>query len=144
MQGRRKQPPKQACASIEIIVVAPLHTQRDGWHSHSSRIVPLPVCRAKGVRGSTSRSYAGGAAKAVTGAVVVQDEVRLPNTRHLKIYFARQAMQVAAPAEQEQVRRVLAGRLQEARQVLGNPSKHLSNQENGSSSVPVGRVSPAA
>ncbi|MBT9154612.1 MAG: hypothetical protein DDT39_01291 [Firmicutes bacterium] len=70
-------------------------------------------------QGRKSNTYASGAAKSITGAVVVRDEVRLPNTRHLNIHRARQAVKVAAPAEQDQARRVLAGRLQEARQVLG-------------------------
>ncbi|MBX3660586.1 MAG: RNA-directed DNA polymerase [Ramlibacter sp.] len=70
-------------------------------------------------QGRKSKTYASGAAKSITGAVVVRDEVRLPNTRHLNIHRARQAVAVAAPAEQDQARRVLAGRLQEARQVLG-------------------------
>lgn len=74
-----------------------------------------------------SKTYANGAAKAVTGAVVVRDEVRLPNTRHLKIHRARQAVQEAPPSEQERARRVLAGRLQEARQILGNTSSQNVN-----------------
>jgi hypothetical protein len=69
-------------------------------------------------QGRKSKTYASGAAKAVTGAVVVRDEVRLPNSRHLNIHRARQAIQVAAPTELEHAQRVLAGRLQEASQVL--------------------------
>lgn len=69
-------------------------------------------------QGRKSKTYASGAAKAVTGAVVVRDEVRLPNSRHLNIHRARQAVQVALPAELEHAQRVLAGRLQEASQVL--------------------------
>lgn len=69
-------------------------------------------------QGRKSKTYASGAAKAVTGAVVVRDEVRLPNSRHLNIHRARQAVQVAAPTELEHAQRVLAGRLQEASQVL--------------------------
>lgn len=71
-----------------------------------------------------SKTYASGAPKAVTGAVVVRDEVRLPNTRHLNIHRARQALLEALPTEQERARRTLAGRLQEARQVLGNTSQN--------------------
>ena len=73
-------------------------------------------------QGRKSKTYAGGAAKTVTGAVVVRDEVRLPNIRHLNIHLAREAAHVATPADQERALRVLAGRLQEARQVLGSPS----------------------
>lgn len=69
-------------------------------------------------QGRKSKTYASGAAKVVTGVVVVRDEVRLPNSRHLNIHRARQAVQAAAPAELEHAQRVLAGRLQEASQVL--------------------------
>ena len=69
-------------------------------------------------QGRKSKTYASGAAKAVTGAVVVREEIRLPNSRHLNIHRARQAVQAAAPAELEHAQRVLAGRLQEASQVL--------------------------
>lgn len=72
-------------------------------------------------KGKKSKTYAGGAAKVVTGAVVVRDEVRLPNARHLNIHNARQAVQTAGAAELLHAQRVLAGRLQEARQVLGSP-----------------------
>ena len=71
-------------------------------------------------QGRKSKTYASSAAKAITGAVVVRDEVRLPNARHLNIHRARQAVQVAEPGSQDRARRVLAGRLQEARQVLGD------------------------
>lgn len=69
-------------------------------------------------RDGKSKTYAAGAAKTVTGAVVVRDEVRLPNARHLNIHLARQAVATAAGVEQGKARRVLAGRLQEAGQVL--------------------------
>jgi hypothetical protein len=65
-----------------------------------------------------SKTYPSGAAKAVTGTVVVRDEVRLPNSRHLNIHRAWQAVQAAAPTELKHAQRVLAGRLQEASQVL--------------------------
>jgi hypothetical protein len=72
-----------------------------------------------GKKNSKTKSYSKGAAKSVTGAVVVGSEVRLPNTRHLNIHRARKELQVAAPNAQEHAKRVLAGRLQEAQQVLG-------------------------
>ena len=65
-----------------------------------------------------SKTYASDAIKTVTGAIVVRDEVRLPNKRHLNIHLARKAVQVAAPENRKQAQRVLAGRLQEAQQVL--------------------------
>ncbi len=73
-------------------------------------------------QGRKSKTYASGAAKAITGAVVVRDEVRLPNARHLNIHRARQAVEVADPCDVDRARRVLAGRLQEAGQVLRGPS----------------------
>lgn len=65
-----------------------------------------------------SKTYAGGAAKMVTGAVIVHDGVRLPNARHQKIHHARQAVRTAGPTELEHAKKVLAGRLQEASQFL--------------------------
>lgn len=65
-----------------------------------------------------SKTYASSSAKVVTGAVVVQYEVRLPNTRHLHIHRARQAIQTASSADLQHAQRALAGRLQEASQVL--------------------------
>jgi hypothetical protein len=65
-----------------------------------------------------SKTYAASSAKMVTGAVVVQDDVRLPNIRHLNIHRARRAVQAAAPADLPHAQRALAGRLQEAAQVL--------------------------
>ena len=65
-----------------------------------------------------SKTYAASSPKMVTGAVVVQDDVRLPNIRHLNIHRARQAVQAAASADLPHAQRALAGRLQEAAQVL--------------------------
>lgn len=70
-----------------------------------------------------SKTYAQYAVKAVTGTILVRDEVRLPNCRHLKLHEARQALLSAGPADKDHAKRVLAGRIQEARQVLSNPSK---------------------
>lgn len=81
--------------------------QTIGWHGLNTK-------------GKKSKTYAGGVAKMVTGAVVVRDEVRLPNARHLNIHRARQAVQAAGAAELPHAQRVLAGRMQEARQVLGS------------------------
>jgi len=80
------------------------------------------IIRRHGLRTQNrkSKTYTSSAVKAVTGAVVVGDDVRLPNIRHLNIHRARQAIEAAAPADKERARRVLAGRLQEARQVLGS------------------------
>lgn len=71
-----------------------------------------------GTKNKKSKTYASSSAKMVTGAVVVQNDVRLPNVRYLHIHQARQAVQAALPADLSRARRVLAGRLQEASQVL--------------------------
>lgn len=75
-----------------------------------------------------SKTYPRSAVKVVTGAVVAGDEIRLPNARHLKIHHARHALQVATPSERGRARQVLAGRLQEARQVLGNSARSGATQ----------------
>ena len=87
--------------------------------------------RRHGLRtqGRKSKTYASAAAKAVTGAVVVRNEVRLPNARHLKIHLARQAVQMASPAEKERLQRVLSGRLQEAWQILNSENKAPKHAE---------------
>lgn len=87
------------------------------------------IIRRHGLRtqGRKSKTYASGAAKTVTGVVVVRDEVRLPNYRHLNIHHARQAVQTATPSELAHAQRVLAGRLQEASQVLKPASADQSS-----------------
>jgi hypothetical protein len=65
-----------------------------------------------------SRTYAASSPKAVTGAVIVGAELRLPNERHRKIEQARRDLSVAPASEKERIRRVLRGRLQEAKQIL--------------------------
>lgn len=65
-----------------------------------------------------SKTYSNSAAKVVTGTVVVRNEVRLPNIRYWNIHLARLELKTLDPAKQERAQRVLAGRLQEARQVL--------------------------
>jgi hypothetical protein len=66
-----------------------------------------------------SRTYAPTSAKTVTGAVIVGNNLRLPNKRHRKIMEARQAIVMASPSDKKQFTRALRGRLQEARQILG-------------------------
>jgi len=71
-------------------------------------------------KGKKSKTYPAGAAKVVTGAVVMREDVRLPNARHLNIHIARQSVQAASTdTKREQAKRVLIGRIQEAQQVLG-------------------------
>lgn len=66
-----------------------------------------------------SRTFAAGSAKAVTGAILVGDEIRLPNERHRKIWDARQAFAKASRKERPRILRALRGREQEAQQILG-------------------------
>jgi hypothetical protein len=80
-------------------------------------------------KNSKSKTFAREAIKMVTGVVIVRDEVRLPNARHRKIFLARQALQTVLSADREHAQRVLAGRLQEAHQVL---SVRSETQESGS------------
>jgi hypothetical protein len=78
------------------------------------------VVRRHGLKtkNSKTKTFAAGAAKTVTGAVVVGDEVCLPNGRHKKIWEARRAIRVAAPADRAKLSRSLRGRMQEAKQIL--------------------------
>lgn len=65
-----------------------------------------------------SRTFAAGSAKAVTGAILVGDEIRLPNERHRKIWDARQAFAKASRKERPRILRALRGREQEAQQIF--------------------------
>jgi len=67
-----------------------------------------------------SRTYAPSAVKTVTGVIVAEKGLRLPNVRHLKIRNIRREIVKAPPAEKDRLRRSLRGRLQEAKQVLGD------------------------
>lgn len=76
---------------------------------------------------SKTKTYASGAAKMVTGAVLVGNEMRLPNSRHKKIWEAHRAMQLAKPEDREKFARSLKGRLQEAKQIIsGSASSNLT------------------
>ena len=65
-----------------------------------------------------SRTYAATSPKAVTGAVIAGDELKLPNERHRKIQEARRELTAATGSEKDRIKRVLRGRLQEAKQVV--------------------------
>ncbi len=69
-----------------------------------------------------SKSYPCGTPKPVTGVIVNGDNILLPNSRHLKIHHARNAVKTASPEDLQQAKRVLSGRLQEASQVLKEPA----------------------
>lgn len=74
------------------------------------------IIRSHGLRtkGQKSKTYACSKPKKVTGVVIVKDEVRLPNIRHLYIHQARQAVRNATLEDLTRTKRVLSGRLQEA------------------------------
>lgn len=65
-----------------------------------------------------SRTYAATATKVVTGAVIVGDEIRLPNKRHLKLYETRKQLQTSPAVDRPRLEKVLKGRIQEAKQIL--------------------------
>jgi len=65
-----------------------------------------------------SRTYAATSPKAVTGAVISGEELRLPNERHRKIQEARRELAVATGPAKDRIKRVLRGRLQQAKQVV--------------------------
>lgn len=68
-----------------------------------------------------SKTFAASAAKTVTGAVIVGNELKLPNQRHRRISEAHQDVRNSNGSDRSRAARVLRGRLQEARQVLGSP-----------------------
>jgi hypothetical protein len=70
-------------------------------------------------RHAKSVTYAANAPKLITGAIVTQTELRLPNIRHKKIWQTRNALHRSHGAERIKLHRVLRGRLQEASQILG-------------------------
>lgn len=65
-----------------------------------------------------SRTYPATSPKAVTGAVISGEELKLPNERHRKIHEARRELAAATGLDKDRVKRVLRGRLQEAKQVV--------------------------
>ncbi|MDQ1817748.1 reverse transcriptase family protein [Massilia sp. CCM 9210] len=67
---------------------------------------------------SKTKTFPADSPKMVTGAVVVADEVCLPNSRHKKIWETRQAIREAAPSERVILSRSLRGRMQEAQQIF--------------------------
>lgn len=78
------------------------------------------VIRRHGLKtkNAKSKTFSASAAKTVTGAVIVGDEVRLPNVRHKKIWETRHAIRIAAPSDREKLIHSLRGRMQEAKQIL--------------------------
>ena len=80
-------------------------------------------------KGKKSKSFAPGSSKPVTGAVIVGDELRLPNERHKKIHQTRVALKDASGEARLKLRRELRGREQEAAQVLRAVSRTATGGE---------------
>lgn len=66
-----------------------------------------------------SKTFSAAAPKPVTGAVIAKDQLRLPNKRHRRIYDVRRELAAAPHSEKLRIQRVLRGRIQEAKQILG-------------------------
>jgi Reverse transcriptase (RNA-dependent DNA polymerase) len=66
-----------------------------------------------------SITYASNSPKSITGAVVTETNLRLPNIRHQKIWRTRKELQSAKGMGRVNLQRALRGRLQEAKQILG-------------------------
>jgi hypothetical protein len=76
-----------------------------------------------------SKTFAAHAAKTITGAVVVGDEIRLPNKRYQKIWQTRKALASSLPNEKKRLHKVLRGRLQQASQLLTAQTNQTKNKE---------------
>ncbi|OIQ69900.1 reverse transcriptase [mine drainage metagenome] len=68
-----------------------------------------------------SKSFSPSSPKSVTGVILVGEDVRLPNSRHQKIWETQQALLTATGEERFRLERQLKGREQEANQVLRSP-----------------------
>jgi hypothetical protein len=78
------------------------------------------IVRQHGLKTKTTKTktFAASAPKMVTGAIIVGNEIRLPNERHRKISDVRKALRQASPADRSVLQRSLRGRMQEAKQIL--------------------------
>jgi hypothetical protein len=65
-----------------------------------------------------TKTFPADAPKTVTGAIIVGNEVYLPNARHKKIWEARCAIRATAGDDRKKHVLSLRGRLQEAKQIL--------------------------
>lgn len=77
------------------------------------------VVRRHGLRtkNAKTKTFPAEAPKTVTGAIIVGDNVCLPNSRHKKIWEARRSIREASESDREKLVRSLRGRLQEANQI---------------------------
>jgi Reverse transcriptase (RNA-dependent DNA polymerase) len=67
-----------------------------------------------------SKSFAATLPKTITGAVVVNNEIRLPNHRHKQLFDARQAVFNAVGDTKRSLQRQVMGREQEAAQIASS------------------------
>ena len=65
-----------------------------------------------------TKTFPADSPKAVTGAIIAGDSLRLPNARHKKIWETRRAIREASCDEKTKLLRSLKGRIQEAGQIL--------------------------
>lgn len=79
------------------------------------------VVRQHGLKTKRAKTntFAQNSVKSVTGLIVVNDGVRLPNNRHKLISETRQSLKAATPDKRPELFRSLRGRLQEAKQISG-------------------------
>lgn len=68
---------------------------------------------------SKAQTYSSHSAKTVTGAIIVGNELKLPNARHEKIHKSKIALEKASLHERPALLRNFQGRQQEAKQILG-------------------------
>lgn len=80
-------------------------------------------------KASKSRTFAANSPKNVTGTMIVEDELRLPNERHRRLHDARKALRTADGDQRIVLQREVKGREQEAAQLLGNGAATASKRK---------------
>jgi len=96
----------------DITLSGPLVTKR--FMSDIRGIIRQHGLKTKRAKTAT---FAKDSAKPVTGVIVFEDGVRLPNSRHKLIWETRQALKVASITEREELLKSLRGRIQEEKQI---------------------------
>ena len=92
-----------------------------GEHATKRLLAEVRACISRGGLKSNrkkSKSFASASPKVITGAVVVGDELRLPNERHRLLQETRKAEREATGVSKAKLQRQVKGREQEAAQVL--------------------------
>lgn len=75
------------------------------------------------IKQAKTKTFAATKPKTVTGAVIVGENLKLPNSRHKRIKETRVAIRSAAGDDRKALVNALGGRLQDARQILSVPSQ---------------------